>query len=227
MLFKYVVIIVLFILSLYFYCFNKKLYEGFVHKKQKSCPNILVQKGDKIFLKNTNLAEIPGINPVMFNNLEEYVDFMDWQKSQGINCDVLFLKHEYDAQGYGVLKIRPDIIETSGGSQAKSPGNIDNIQDSTELVSDNAQDSQLLTDSNHNDPGFNNGDYPGFDSDNQYIGISTPIDSISKHGSNIKDYKNENKLDRTYNANDISNVDNDEQNYKEHSSNAMDSNWIG
>ena len=59
---------------------NKK--EGFRKvDSKKSCPDLLVQKGTKIYLYNTNRAEVPGVNPITFNNLEEYTEFLDWQKS--------------------------------------------------------------------------------------------------------------------------------------------------
>ena len=56
------------------------------------CPNLLIQKGCKIYLHNTKIAEVPGVNPIEFNNLEEYTQFIDWQRSQGIRCPVLYLQ---------------------------------------------------------------------------------------------------------------------------------------
>ena len=110
-------ILVIFLLGLYVYCSHgKRVLEGFDNKRD--CPNILIQKGKRIYLKNTKLAEIPGVNPITFDNLEEYVEFLNWQKSQGMDCDVLFLKHEYDAQGNGVYKIRPDVSDLNPGAQA-------------------------------------------------------------------------------------------------------------
>ena len=56
----------------------------------------MIQQGDEIYLYNSKLAKIPGVNPVKFNNLEDYVEFIDWQKSQNITCPILFLQHSYD-----------------------------------------------------------------------------------------------------------------------------------
>ena len=79
------------------------------------CPNMLIQKGAAFYLYNTKLAEVPGVNPVRFNNLEEYVEFLDWQRSQGIRCPVLYLQEVYDSQGKMTYKARPSATEPQGG----------------------------------------------------------------------------------------------------------------
>jgi hypothetical protein len=79
------------------------------------CPNMLIQKGAAYYLYNTKLAEVPGVNPIKFNNLEEYVEFLDWQRSQGIRCPVLYLQETYDAQGKMTCKVRPCVTEPQGG----------------------------------------------------------------------------------------------------------------
>ena len=76
--------------------------EGF----RPRCPNLLIQRGNEILLKNTNLADIPGVNPIVFHNLEEYTEFVEWQRSQGINCPVLHLKKSYNVQNDAVYKIQ-------------------------------------------------------------------------------------------------------------------------
>jgi len=79
------------------------------------CPNILIQKGSELYLHNSRIAKVPGVNPLKFNNLEEYVEFMDWQRSQGIRCPILYLQHSFDAQGKPVYKIRPSPLDLQGG----------------------------------------------------------------------------------------------------------------
>jgi hypothetical protein len=76
---------------------------------------MLIQKGAAFYLYNTKLAEVPGVNPVRFNNLEEYVEFLDWQRSQGIRCPVLYLQEVYDTQGNLTYKARPCVTEPQGG----------------------------------------------------------------------------------------------------------------
>jgi hypothetical protein len=82
---------------------------------QNRCPNILIQKGTELYLHNSRLANVPGVNPLKFANLEEYVEFMEWQRSQGIRCPVLYLQHSFDAQGKPVYKIRPSPLDLQGG----------------------------------------------------------------------------------------------------------------
>ena len=120
MLFTYaipILIIVAFLSGLYFcvkYSSLKSL-EGLTNMSQPRCPNILVQKGLKYYLHNSKIAKVPGVNPIEFANLEEYVEFLDWQRSQGIRCPVLYLQHTYDAQGDAVYKVRPGVTEMQGG----------------------------------------------------------------------------------------------------------------
>ena len=113
-------IVAVFLLGLYYYInYSTPFIEGF---GVSDCPNLLIQKGKKIYLKNTQKAEVPGVNPIVFKNLEEYVEFLDWQKSQNIKCPVLYLKREYDTQDNEVYRIRPDMVEMHGGGQSIPAG---------------------------------------------------------------------------------------------------------
>ena len=55
---------------------NKELFVN-----QPRCPDLLIQKGDQIHLLNTKLARVPGVNPLTFQNLEEYTEYYKYQKS--------------------------------------------------------------------------------------------------------------------------------------------------
>jgi hypothetical protein len=170
---------ILFIMGLIFYLANKsnlgrmwskELFTG-MKSPTSECPNILVQEGSKIILKNTKLAEIPGVNPVVFNNLEDYVEFTKWQRSQGINCPVLYLQKSVDAQDNEVYKIRPHILDPRAGLPAYRP-------ELEKPGADDPYENSLLIDSNRNDAPYNNNTYPGYDPDNQYVGLETPLDKI-------------------------------------------------
>jgi hypothetical protein len=58
---------------------------------------------------------VPGVNPIEFNNLEDYTEFLDWQQSQGIRCPVLYLQETYDTQGNLIYKSRPSVSDLQGG----------------------------------------------------------------------------------------------------------------
>ena len=69
-----ILIIIVFLGSLYFYIYTdaSKLYvrEGLTSMNgENRCPNILIQKGPKYYLYNSNIAQVPGVNPIEFNNL--------------------------------------------------------------------------------------------------------------------------------------------------------------
>ena len=112
--------ILVFLIGLYFYTKQPEV-EGYVG--QPRCPNMLIQKGSRFYLYNSKLASVPGVNPVEFENLEDYTEFLEWQRSQGIRCPVLYLQQSFDAQGSRVFKVRPSVSELQGGTP---PSNISN-----------------------------------------------------------------------------------------------------
>lgn len=108
-------------LSGLYVCMNhaKALQEGF----KPRCPNLLIQNGNELWLKNTNLAEVPGVNPVVFHSLDEYTEFVEWQKSQGIQCPILYLQKSYNAQNEPIYKITPPPIHLMDASRNDPPYN--------------------------------------------------------------------------------------------------------
>ena len=110
----------------------------------------------------------------MFDNLNEYVDFTKWQRSQGIRCPVLFLQHSYNAQGRSVYKARPSPTELQGG-----------LEEGKLTENRTLAPQTLLLNATRNNPPYNNDQFPGYDPDNQYIGLSTPLDKITNEGEGI------------------------------------------
>lgn len=163
--------IIIFLIGLYFYSkYNDSNYkEGLTNNEKEisNCPNLLIQKDSKFFLYNSKLVKVPGVNPIEFNNLEEYVEFLDWQRSQGIKCPVLYLQKSYDTQGNSVYKARPSVMEPQGGLPSSSP-----------------QDT-LLVDATHNNNPYNINSYPGFDQTSYYIGKKTPLDMMNEKSENM------------------------------------------
>ncbi len=158
-----------FLAGIYF-CMKTSGIEGMTNNTttgslEKRCPNLLIQKGPKFYLYNSNLAQVPGVNPIEFNSLEEYNEFLEWQRAAGIRCPVLYVQNTYDAQGQRVYKLRPSVNEPQGGLPPSS---------STTLP----HGVQLLTDAGRNDPPYNINSYPSYDQTNQDIGTNTPLDAI-------------------------------------------------
>lgn len=184
---KWTFIVFVFLIGLYCFVLQPKssvspAAEGFAVPGEdgKRCPNVLIQKGKEIYLYNSKLAEVPGVNPMKFDNLEEYTEFVKWQRSQGINCPVLFMQNSYDAQGNEIYKIKP-----SPNSAQEGLPPISSLAEANMLnVPPGTRPSQvsLLYDASRDDPPYNNDSYPGFDETNQDIGLYTPLDKMFKEG---------------------------------------------
>jgi hypothetical protein len=178
--------LLVFLIGLYFYakCSDPKYEEALTNNtnNETRCPNLLIQKGSQFFLYNSKVAKVPGVNPVEFENLEDYTEFLDWQRSQGIRCPVLYLQETYDAQGNPVYKVRPSVSEPQGGlppSIASSSG--DTIMDSSMGNPDALAypNPTLLVDATRNDPPYNKNSLPGYDESSYYVGATTPLDTMN------------------------------------------------
>jgi len=172
---KLIIIFIIFLLGLYF-VMKYPSYEAFesMNNSKYRCPNILFQKGSNYFLYNSKIAKVPGVNPLQFKNLEEYVEFTQWQRRQGIKCPILYVQESYDSQGNTVYKARPSPTDMHGGLPDLVLNNGHDINNIMPMVND---ESKLL-DAGHDDNPYNKNSYPGFDSQNQYIGLDTPLDKM-------------------------------------------------
>ena len=182
-------LILVFLIGMYFYAKNGDSgSDGFTNNQSTGprCPNLLIQKGSRFYLYNSKLAQVPGVNPVEFDNLEDYTEFLDWQRSQNIRCPVLFLQETYDAQGNRVYKSRPSVSEPQAGlppSVAAPIGIASQVspmmETSLEPVGEDAYPNPtLLVDATRNDPPYNQGSYPAHDQTSYYIGTTTPLDEM-------------------------------------------------
>ena len=157
---KYLLIVILFLAGLCFTVNLNKTKEGFMGKKIQ-CYDVLIKKNKQFYLYRRNKAQIPGVNPIRFNNLEEYVEFLEWQRSQGIRCPVLFYKHSYDAQNNAILKQITDPLHSNKKLPLIYP-----------------EKTNKLIDASRSGSKYNTNSYPGFDPYNQYVGDLTPLDKM-------------------------------------------------
>ena len=151
-----ILIIALFILGLVYLIQHPCKKEGFEGFTNEACPNLLIKKGDKYYLYNKRKVEVPGVNPIQFDHLDEYVQFMDWLRSQGIRCPILYLEEEYDTQNNRGYAVHPDPWGSSkSGSKTKFyPANADHVE-----VNPNKAAAA-----------------PGFDPQDQEIGVENATD---------------------------------------------------
>lgn len=155
----------------------------------KNCPNLLVQKDNQILLMNTKREEVPGVNPIVFSSLEEYIEFTKWQRSQNIECPVLFLQKTHDTQGNLTYKARPNITDPQGGLPPTT--DLGGVNSTTyfkngggsvtgDVALNTGPQDTLLVDSGRSDLPFNENSMPGFDTSDFYQGKNTPMDNMSK-----------------------------------------------
>ena len=160
---KIIFMLIIFLGGLYFYIrytSNPKMLEGLTTiNGELRCPNLLIQKGPKYYLYNSNISQVPGVNPIEFNNLEEYTQFLEWQRGAGIRCPVLYVQNTYDAQGERVYKVRPSVTELEGGLPPTTPVPL-----------------PLK---------FNESIDPTFDQSNYYVGSISPLDQIKNSNYNM------------------------------------------
>jgi hypothetical protein len=213
--YKLFVILIVFILGLYFISKSNDI-ETFTHtsragtsragtsegktdadnKIAENCPDVLIQKGSALYLYNSKRGNVPGINPIQFANLEEYVEFTDWQRSQGILCPVLFLQHAFNAQGDAVLKARPSPTNLQGGlpdyyvDQNSLPDiiasnmNIMPPPKSVPVHGFNPSGAASIGAASVGTDIANIGVTSAYDPQNQDIGLETPLDKMFNANSN-------------------------------------------
>ena len=188
--------ILVFLIGLYFYakCSDPNYLEGLKNNENNNnrvrCPNLLIQKGSRFYLYNSKVAKVPGVNPIEFENLEDYTEFLDWQRSQNIRCPVLYLQETYDAQGNPVYKVRPSVSEPQAGLPPSIASSIGDIISESTLGDPNAlayPNPTLLVDATRNDPPYNKNSYPAYDETSYYIGTTTPLDvmDMAQEKSNV------------------------------------------
>ena len=170
--YKLITIIVAFSIGLFF-CLRYKsedLLENFEGIGQ--CPNMLVKKGKELHLINTKKALIPGVNPIKFNSLEDYAEYVEWSKKVGIKCPILYYEQTYNTQNERGFRLLDDPLNPSAGLPSNPP------------ATRQPAPTQMLTDANRDDPPYNENNFSGFDADNQYIGVKTPLDNITLQQEN-------------------------------------------
>ena len=174
---KYINIIfiaVIFFLGLYHYTFYNKnnnidnLTEGMENKED--CYNMLIEHSGKIYLFNKKDEIKEDTNPIIFNDLEEYKNYIEEENSKGNNCPVLFLKYTTNTQNEELLQVKKSLFENDGGDQFK-------YKDKRYY-----EQNKILDATKNSTPGknkiFNKNMYSGFDKYNQNIGNDTPLDRM-------------------------------------------------
>jgi hypothetical protein len=152
-----------------------------------SCPDTLIQNGKFLLLYTSGQPIGNGTNPIVFANLDEYKQYVNEQKSKGINCPVLYLQQENNAQGKDVYRIRPSPFDLQGGLPASLP---------TNFYANQNQKVVNVLDASRENGQYNSNQYPGFDPYGLYTGVYTNLDKI--HDSTALGSVSDNPMDANW-----------------------------
>jgi len=148
------------------------------------CADLLIKKGNALLLYNTKKPDIEGENPITFYTLDEYIHYLESQKKKGINCPVLYLQEESNAQGgtsYRVQSVQ-DVVLPSAFTQPLTPQLLPQVIKNT--------DANILN------PPYNQNMYSGYDATSQNVGRITELDLI--HASTEKVPVSDNAMDTNW-----------------------------
>ena len=153
---KITLLALVFVLGIYFSAVSPAIQEGYKQKLLPPCPDLLLEENRKFYLYNSKLVKVPGVNPVVFNTLNDYVEFLEWQRSQGVRCNVQHLRKTTNAQGESVYRFV---------NRAPIPGR-------------RPPRISKLVDAGRSEPPYNQHSYPSYDPQDQYVGTYTPLDKM-------------------------------------------------
>ena len=91
-----VFIILIFLLIFFIYILQKK--EKFVNY---NCPTSMIRLSGKILAyykidDTSKKKNMIGINPIVFNSINEYKKYVNYQNEKGMNCPILNINHKND-----------------------------------------------------------------------------------------------------------------------------------
>jgi hypothetical protein len=104
--FVYILILFLFLWGCFFVMQTKQ--EPFV---SGNCPTTLIKDGNHIFLYDPSMAKVPGVNPIAFKSIEEYKEYIEWQRKSNLQCPILHLEKVCTTQGTEMYEIRQNFID--------------------------------------------------------------------------------------------------------------------
>ena len=107
---------------------------------------------------------VPGVNPIKFENLEEYVEFIKWQKQNNQNCPVLYFQESYNTQGKKSFRLLDDPVDPNPGLN----------------VTPELQQQKItpITDAGRDNLPYNKNQYASFDPSDRDIGNRTKLDTM-------------------------------------------------
>ena len=195
-----------------------QLLEGFDNIKHDSadndtvnapdqCPNVLVRRGETLVLHST---KNPEVLPLTFHSMDEYVSYLENNRSKTQQCPVLFLQQECNAQGEDVFRVRPTLDATQNGLPpttyipgvvlAQTYGDNDKAAASFRPARPIPGDGDSVTASTAGSAAMFN----SFDAYGQNVGTYTTLDAL--HNSGAQQYASPNAMDPNWGGSQFSNT---------------------
>jgi hypothetical protein len=156
----------MFIYGIYFIA--KPRNESFISNE---CPSTMIKDGNKILLYNPKYPKVPGVNPIQLDSLEDYDEYVEWQRANNLTCPILHLEKVFDAQGEEQYQVKNSFDSNgTGGINQRIP----NVRHTPcqNMIMDMGQ----IIDASLDDPPYNSNQYPGYDKSDQDVGRKNIID---------------------------------------------------
>ena len=115
---RWILIVAFALLGLWFVIGGPR--EGF-DAGNAACPNVLIQDGCKFYLYNSSKVKVPGVNPIVFDSLQDYTQFIEWQNAVGITCPVLKVQKQFNTQGGTTYVPRPSAADYEAARPSPPP----------------------------------------------------------------------------------------------------------
>lgn len=180
---NYIVLLFIFLMGIVFITNDElKAYnEPFVSGQ---CPTTMIKNGEHIMVYNPKMAKIPGVNPIILDSLEDYKEYVNWQKKNKLKCPILYLEKVFDTQGQEMYEIKPSFdTDIPIGAMNHSMPRIPKYNREPKIL-----------DASRDDPPYNQNSLPGIDPYNQTFGNDKMILYPNSENLEPSSYLNRNPL---------------------------------
>jgi len=161
-------IIFMIVYGIYFVAKPRNMSESFI---SGDCPNTMIKDGDKILIYNPKHPKVPGVNPIQLESLEDYEEYIAWQRANKINCPILHLEKVFDTQGKEKYQVRDKFSIDSDSCDGGVNHSIPVVKETPDLGK--------IIDASLDSPPYNSNQMPGYDPLDQDIGRKNVIDAYT------------------------------------------------
>ena len=163
-----VFIIFMIVYGIYFVAKPRNIPETFI---SGDCPNTMIKDGDKILIYNPKHPKVPGVNPIQMGSLEDYEQYVAWQRANKMNCPILHLEKVFDTQGTEKYQVKDNFSINSNNCDGGVNHSIPVVKETPELGK--------IIDASLDSPPYNSNQMPGYDPLDQDVGRKNVIDAYT------------------------------------------------